>query len=315
MKALLVLVLLAGVAHAEDPWEQGVSEAQQDKANALFREANALFAEKAHPAALEKYRAAVALWDHPMIRFNMAVTLIRLDQYLEAAEQLEKALRYGATPFTPELYEQALDYQALVTKQLGYIDVTCTEPGTHITLDGKPLFDAPGTKHIRTTSGEHSIVGEKKGFMTVSRSLVIVGGTTVKESVQMLPVEAALVIEYKHPRWMPWTLTGVGAALAAGGLGLVIAGNRQMDRFSAAFVRECPSGCEAGLTMHQALADEQDSAILKSKIGVSLLVTGGAAVVSGIVWGITNRHTRTIGPHVEVAPTASGASASASWRF
>ena len=317
MKALIVLVLLAAVAHADkiEPWEQGVPEAQQAKANALFADANNLFAEKAHPAALEKYKAAVALWDHPMIRFNMAVTLIRLDRMLEAADELEKALRFGAAPFTPELYEQALDYQALVKKQLGFIEVTCKEPGAHIVLDGKPWFDAPGTKQMRITSGEHSIVGEKKGYMTVSRRIVVAGGTTAKESMQLFPIEGGIVVEYKQPRWMPWTLTGVGAAVTATGIALVVIGNHDLDRFSDAFVRQCPSGCESDLSAHQDLADQQDAALLKSKIGVSVLVTGGVAVVSGIVWGVTNRRTRRLGPSVEVTPTASGASASASWRF
>jgi hypothetical protein len=310
-----VLLLLTAVAHADSaaPWEVGVSDAQQAKANALFAEANNLFAEKAHPAALEKYKAAIALWDHPMIRFNMAVTLIRLDRMLEAADELEKALRYGATPFTPELYEQALDYQALVKKQLGVIEVTCTEPGAHIVLDGKPWFDAPGTKQMRTTSGEHSIVGEKKGYMTVARRVVVTGGKTATESVQLFPVESAIVVEYKHPRWMPWTLGGISAAIGAGGIALLVVGNNQMDRFTDAFIRECPSGCD--LSMHPELAKDQDSAMLKTNIGMGMLIGGGVTVAGAIVWGVTNRRTRRIGPHLEVSPGTSGATATATWTF
>ncbi|HUS33001.1 MAG TPA: hypothetical protein VMZ53_31075 [Kofleriaceae bacterium] len=318
MRALVLLsLLIAGVAHADSvaPWEQGIPDAQQAKANALFAEANSLFAEKAHPAALEKYKAAVAVWDHPMIRFNMAVTLIRLDRMLEAADELEKALRFGAAPFTPELYEQAVDYQALVMKQLGTIEVRCDQPGTHVLLDGKPFFDAPGTKQVRTTSGEHSIVGEKRGFMTVARRIVVPGGKTAKETLQLLPVESAIVVEYKQPRWMPWVATATSAAIVGSGVAFVVAGNHEMDRFTDAFIRVCPSGCEADLSMHRDLADQQDSAMLKTKIGVSLLVGGGVAMVGSIVWGVTNRRTRRIGPRVEVSPTASGASASASWTF
>jgi hypothetical protein len=319
VRALLVVVLLAGVAYADkvEPWEQGVSEEQQGKANALFAEANALFAEKAHPAALEKYKAAVALWDHPMIRFNMAVTLIRLDRMLEAAEQLEQALRFGATPFTPELYEQALDYQALVNKQLGVVEVSCNQPGTHIVFDGKPLFDAPGKKEIRTTSGEHNILGEKKGFMTVARRVVVVGGKTTNEAVELFPVESAIVIEYKQPRWMPWTLGGIGAGVAATGLALLVLGSNEMDRFKDAFVRQCPSGCETGLAMHPDLAEQQEDAMFKTNLGTSLLIGGGVTVAGAIIWGVTNRRTRKIGPHVEVSPTSAGtgASATARWSF
>jgi hypothetical protein len=301
------------VAEKVEPWEKDVSEADQAKANALFAEANSLFAEKAHPAALEKYKAAIALWDHPMIRFNMAVTLIRLDRMLEAAAELEQALRYGATPFTPELYEQALDYQTLVNKQLGFVEVTCKEPGAHILLDGKRWFDGPGTKQMHITSGEHSIVGEKNGFITVAKRVVVAGGTTAKESVQMFPLESAMVIEYKHPRWMPWTFGGIGAAAAGAGIALFVMGSSELDQFTTAFTRECPTGCE--LSMHQDLADQQDKALMKKRIGESMMLGGGAIVVTGIIWGVTNRRTRKIGPHMEVAPTAGGASATASWSF
>src|ERR1700733_8189364 len=113
----IVLILSTHRAGAEPEWAKGVPAETQAQANKLFAEANQLFAQQAHAPALEKYRAAIALWDHPMIRYNMAVTLIRLDRILEAADNLEKALRFGQTPFsTPELYQQALDYQALVKR-------------------------------------------------------------------------------------------------------------------------------------------------------------------------------------------------------
>ena len=126
------------------PWAEGVPQDTQDKASALYEEGNQLFAQQAHAPALEKYKAAIALWDHPLIRFNMAVTEIRLERILEAADDLEQALRYGDKPFKPELYQQALDYQALVKGRVGFIEATCDQAGAHLLLDGKPWFDCPG---------------------------------------------------------------------------------------------------------------------------------------------------------------------------
>ena len=45
---VVVIVMVTGVAHAEDPWARGVPRDVQTKANALFAEANALFAQQAH---------------------------------------------------------------------------------------------------------------------------------------------------------------------------------------------------------------------------------------------------------------------------
>jgi len=317
VSCVLVAVLAsAPIAHAEvdEPWAAGVPDEQQARANAVFAEGNQLFAQLAHAPALEKYKAAIAIWDHPMIRFNMAVTLIRLDRILEAADELERALRFGDKPFTPDLYQQARDYQALIKKQLGYIEVTCDQPDTHVVLDGKPWFAGPGTKTIRVTTGEHTVVAERRGYLTMSRTVVVAGGTTAAERLVLLPIESAVILRYRHPKWVPWTIAGTGAAIAFGGLGFTLAGRRQMDRFVSDFVRECPGGCEADLSQHPALADQRDSAELKGKIGVSMMITGGVIAVGGVVWAVLNRPTRYL-PRVEATPTKGGITTRAEWRF
>jgi hypothetical protein len=319
MKGLvLVLVLvLAPHAHADDPddpWAQGVPHDQQLQANKLFAEANKLFAEQAHGPALEKYKAAIALWDHPLIRFNMAVTEIRLDHILDAADDLEKALRYGATPFTPELYGQALDYQALVKKQVGELEASCTQPGASIQLDGKPWFSCPGTRQMRVLAGEHALVGERTGYMTKSTQLVVVGGTTAKASVELLPIATAVKLVYPYPRMLPLAIGGGGATVALAGLGVWFWGSRQMDRFNTDFGKACPTGCLSTLSGHPELASEHDSAALKGDIGIAMMTVGGIAAVTGVVLAVLDRPKR-VGPNIEVAPTAGGAVTSVRFGF
>lgn len=331
--ALLVARFAPALADDAEPWADGVAAGQQARANALFAEGNALFTQLAHAAALDKYRAAVALWDHPMVRFNMAVTLIRLDRPLEAADELERALRYGAAPFDPDLYQQARDYQALIKRQLGYLEVTADQPGTQIVLDGKPWFEGPGTRTVRVTTGEHTVVAARTGYLTVSRSIVVAGGTTVHEQVALVPLEAAVILRYRHPRWLPWAVAGAGAAIALGGVGFTLAGRAQMDRFAERFVGVCPGGCEADLGMYPELAAERDGAHLKGDIGAALMITGGVVGIGGVVWAILNRPTRHLpavdhrapsgstarpsydGLAFEAAPAAGGIRARATWRF
>lgn len=308
--ALLAVLLAATPALAGDPWADGVPADVQDRANGIFAEGNKLFTEQAHAPALEKYKAAVALWDHPMIRFNMAVTLIRLDRILEAADELERALRFGDKPFSADLYQQARDYQALIKRQLGYIEIACDQPGTHIILDGKPWFDAPGTKTIRVTTGEHTVVAERTGYLTKSLSLAVAGGTTARARLQLESIESAVILRYRHPKWIPWTVGGSGVAIALGGLAVSLAGRAQMDRFAKHFVAECPGGCEASLAMHPELADERDSAELKGKIGMTMMISGGVIAAGGVVWLILNRPRRAM-PRVEVTPMNGGMTVSA----
>jgi hypothetical protein len=315
MRLVLVCVLLARVAAADDePWTSGISAEQETRANALFAEANQLFSQRAHAPALVKYKAAIAIWDHPMIRFNMAVTLIRLDRALEAAEALDRALRFGAAPFTPELYQQALDYQLLVNKQLGYIEITSAQLGTRIQLDGKPWFSAPGTERVRVVAGLHTVVAERDGYLTVSRRLVVAGGSTATEELRLMPIESAVIVAYRHPRWIPWSVLGAGSAIAVGGgLGFYFSGKSRMSAFADEFLRQCPTGCEADLAMHPELADMHDAARFRYTLAASMLIGGGAIAITGAVWTLLNRTSKR--GNVLVGASGDGASVRANWHF
>ncbi len=298
------------------PWSQGIPQDRQDAANQLYEEGNQLFGQQAHAPALEKYRAAVAIWDHPLINFNLAVTLIRLDRILEAADALDKALAYGAAPYKSDLYLQALDYQALVKGRVAYIEADCKQAGAHIQLDGKPWFDCPGTKKVRVMAGEHAIVTDLPGFLTSSRKIVAAGGATTTEHVALVPIDTAVVLTYPYRRWIPWTTTIIGIGVAAAGGATWLLGRNSMSQFNADYATQCRAGCETGLTApaHHALASELDSAQLKSKVGVAMMAGGGVVAVTGLVLAIMNRPTRKL-PTVEVAPQAGGAMAMVGWSY
>src|ERR1051325_4311077 len=134
----------------------------------------------------------------------MAVTEIRLEKILDAADDLEKALKWGDKPFKAELYQEALGYQALIKGQVGYVEATCDQAGERLLFDGKPWFDCPGTKKLRGLAGEHAIVGEKSGFLTASTRIVVGGDKTEKANIKLVPLDSAVVLKYPYRRWIPW---------------------------------------------------------------------------------------------------------------
>ncbi|HUS27477.1 MAG TPA: hypothetical protein VMZ53_03180 [Kofleriaceae bacterium] len=298
------------------PWAEGVPQDQQDKARALYEEGNTLFGQQALTGAYEKYKEAIKLWEHPLIRYNLAVTEIRLEKILDAAEDLEKALKWGDKPFKPELYQEAQNYQALIKGQVGYVEVTCDQGGARLLFDGKPWFDCPGTKKLRVLAGVHAIVGEKKDFLTQSTKIVVTGDKVEKANIKLLPLDTAVVLKYPYRRWIPWTMTAVGLVVGAGGAGTWFLGKQQMDKFHDAYAVQCANGCEPGLTdpSHSSLAAQRDSAQLKGKIGIGMMGVGGAVAVTGIVLAIMNRPERVL-PNVEVAPTSGGGVTSVGWSF
>ena len=301
---------------AGKPWAEGVPADVQAKATALYDEGNELFAQQAQNPALEKYKQAIALWEHPKIRYNMAVTEIRLDKVLDAADDLEKALKWGDQPFTKTDYQNALDYQALLKGRIGYIEIECNEPGGHVFFDGKPWFDAPGKKKMRVLAGEHAVSGEKPNFVASTRKIVVAGGATSTEQLKFVSLDSAVVLKYPYRRWIPWTMAGIGLGVGLAGAGTLVLGNNGITQFEADYTTQCAKGCEPGLTdpSHRSLAGERDSAELKQKIGVAMIGVGGAVAITGVVLAILNRPTREL-PNVEVAPKAGGAVAAVGWSF
>ena len=314
LRTTVALALMCGVAAADAPWDSARSPADRDKANTLFGEANELYGKGAHRAAVDKYKQALALWDHPSIHFNMAVALIRLDRILEAADELDTALKYGDEPFSPEEYAQVLEKKRLVRARVGDITVSCAQEDVQVLLDARPWFTCPGTRTQRVLADEHLVVGEATGFATYSHRVRLTGGASEMLKLELRSFDDGATYEYPTPRWIPWTIAGAGAAIVVGGFGMWIAARDQTESFEQAFERECPNRCETDLSDHPALRDQRDSAALKSDIATAMFVGGGAVVVAGTVWAILNRPRR-VSPSVEVAPTADGAQAMIRGRF
>jgi tetratricopeptide (TPR) repeat protein len=321
MKSTIRMALFLGLtlaplpAAGEEPWEAGVVDSQKDHANALYEAGNQLFAQDALEPALDKYRAALALWSHPRIRFNLAVTLIRLDRPLEAAEELDHALRFGAKPFEKEIYQQALGYQALLKGRIGYIEARCDQQRAQIFLDGQPWFACPGAQTQRVLSGPHTVVGELRGYISDGASTVVVpGGGMIKHEVKLKPIESAVSVElqYPLPRWVPITVAITGGVIALTGAGVYLAGENQMREFDDNFSKAYPMG--GSLASDPQLREQHDRAKLKGDIGLGMMIAGGAVFVGGIVMTAVNRPKRIL-TKIEIAPTAGGVAAATTWTF
>jgi hypothetical protein len=311
--AWLIALLVASPAFADEPWEHGVSAQDQAAANALFKEGTALLEQQAHAAAVDKLKAAVSLWDHPAIRLNLAIAEIESDRILEAAADLESALRFDRRPFDPEHYRQALNYQKLLRGRIGEIEVACDQAAA-VMLDGKPWFRCPGTQTHKLLAGPHLIVAEAAGYLTIARRLIVSGGATSHDKLSLVPIDSVALV-YPSPRWMPWTTLGGGVALALGGAGVWFAGRRQMDRYDSRFADQCRAhGCTDAELAATGLSDLRESAELKGKIATTMMIGGSVLAAAGVVWIVVNRPTRVL-PKLEVGPTGDGAAARASWRF
>jgi hypothetical protein len=300
------------------PWAQGVPEAEQTEALKLFREGNVFFEKSQYSQALERYRAAVQHWDHPSIRFNMAVSLINLDQPLEARESLEKSLLYGAAALdTPDLYAQGLTYRKLLEGRLAVLVVRCNEPGARVSLDGKEVLQAPGeTRHV-LLPGEHQIVASKDGFLTSTRPLTLISGREHREDIQLVTVASATRYERRWAVWKPWVVLSAGAAIALMGLALELSSSADYNKYGSDIAQLCPMGCQLS-TLSGSVTDVQSRALGENVAAITSFAVGGAVMASGIVLAILNRehpviHREESSPrHVRVVPAVGVRSAGVS---
>jgi hypothetical protein len=318
----LVVVALCSPARADDkPWAIGVSDAEQKAALAIYKAGNVEFEESRYAQALAKYRDALAHWNHPAIRFNMAVALVNLDQPLEAYEHLEAAMKFGAAPLGNELYAQGVTYKKLLDGRLTHLRVMCDIDGADVTLDGKPLMNGRGDVRRLLMPGAHQVVASKSGYVTETAALSLTSGEEHVHAVKLVVIALRTKTVRRWGAAKPWLVVGSGAvAVAVGGV-LELLAKKDFATYDAYLPKDCPNGCGPNVpgmpivpARHAAV---QTQARIENVAGVSMLVAGGAAVVAGLVAVYLNLP-RTVADHAPaITPMigSNGAGAAASWSF
>jgi hypothetical protein len=294
--ALVVVFALAAVAHADgtQKWAEGVSETQKQNAQNLLEAGNKAFLAQQYKDALEKYQAAVKEWDHPAIRFNIVRCLIQLDRPVEASDNLQLALKYGAEPLEEAVYQEALSYQKLLANQIADVEISCNQDGAQITLDGQPLIDkCPGKEKRRVAPGQHGVVATKDGFLTKQLEIVVVGGKTEAVDVKLVPLAKAAKIVHKWPAWIPWVVFGSGMTVAAFGGFIEYSAASTMNDFDNRVATNCAmNGCDLSDTTNQMYVDLNKTharAERLDKIGITVISIGAVGAVAGGVMLVMNR--------------------------
>jgi tetratricopeptide (TPR) repeat protein len=300
---VVALALLCGVARADDkPWAKNVPQQQQDKAFALYEDANKLFADGEYKRALDKYEAAIAQWDHPSIRYNLAVCLINLDRPVDAYQNLTLALRYGEAPLGEDLYNEGLNYQKLLAKQVAEVEVASHDADVRISLDGKPLTLVAGRASTLVAANEsHEVIASKPGYQTLRRPLdKLPPGQKTTIEIKLSPLETG--------RWKPWAVIAGGAIIGGAGAYVYGLARSNIADYEKAVETKCPCASDADLG---ADADLPDRARTKEIAAYSMFALGGVTIATGIVLVVRGRSHTSVAP--SVTNDSAGISFSGSW--
>ncbi len=289
-----IVAALHGAAGGDSaPWSAGVTDAQKATANQLLARGNVLFLEKKYAEALAEFRAAVAAWDHPAIRFNIVRCLIQLDRPVEAAENLRASLRYGSAPLEDAVYTEAVAYEKLLTQQVAELSIACTQPGVTVSLDGQRLATCPGTATRRLAPGRHQLLGTGDGLLPRATEILLVGGESQTVSVDLAPIPAAS---------SGFGARSLGKAALYGGGGLLVVASGLGIWAWRTYHAPFPDHCTESMTGGRPLCDTTGAdALDRSRfVGNVATIAGGvglAAIVTGalVLWRYPrSEHTLTV---------------------
>lgn len=291
MAAALALLMLGALPASaqqaasgdERPWARGVPPDQQKKALELFRAGNTLLKESVFVKAAEKYREALALWDHPAIHYNLALALLNLDQPLEVHEHLVAAMKYGVAPLDSEKMEHARTYKGLVEKQLAKVEISCDEPGATVSLDGKTVFTAPGSYEGLVRPGAHTFVASKEGHAPTNLSRSLPAGEKTAVALKLYTAEDLTRYQRRWPAWRPWAVLGAGAAVALAGGALHMQAKGSFEDFDTR-IAQC-----GGCVPTPDVSDLRTRGDSQQQLAFGAYAVGGAAAVTGAILLYINR--------------------------
>lgn len=267
----------------ERPWAQGVSDEDQQTALELFEEGNSLLRDSGFVQAAEKYRAALTHWDHPGIRYNMALALLSLDQPIEVHQHLEAAMRYGAEPLDADKFKNALSLKAFIEQQLARVEIRCDAPEASVSMDGRVLFVGPGHYEGWVRPGTYSFIASKQGYSTTVVKRSLFQGKSEPISLKLYSPEELVRYRRRWPAWKPWAVIGAGAAVALGGGLFYTSAGRTYDEFDKQ-VQAC-GGCMA--TPH--LLGIHDRGDTLQRVAISMYSVGGGVLATGAVLAYLNQ--------------------------
>ena len=270
------------------PWAEGVSEEDQARALELFRQGNQRFAEREYAEAAHLYRRALEHWDHPAIHGNLSVSLIHLDEPIEAYAETRRALRFGAAPFEATTHHQLETNQRLLEDQLTTVVVVSDVLAAEVALDGEVLFTGAGRSERIVRAGSHRVVATKAGHLTFVTSVDALPGERAEVSVTLVPLEEAARYERRWGSWMPYATLAGGLVLLGSGVGLQLAAASNIEEYDSEVSELCPTGCTEQ-ELPQAVRSLDDRGIAQNRAALVFLGAGGAVIGMGVILAVLNR--------------------------
>lgn len=267
-------------------WNDGTSPERQDRAQSLYDEANKLVEVASVAAAIGKYKEALSHWDHPKIRYNLAVLLMETGKQVEAYGHIVAALRHGVVALGPANHKRAMTDRRVLQAGLVSLSIRSQQPDVEVSLDGEAVVDTSGQVRSLIRPGEHQLLIRGGGYGTIAAEYPF-----WPDRHYDITVDPASGIKRYWRGWIPWSVLGTGVVLSSVGGLLHWRAQSNFNEFDDKVIERCRDGCPPGAQPAE-LESLENRAETQGRFAAALYAVGGVAAVSGIALIIANRPRR-----------------------
>ena len=222
--------------------------------------------------ALEKFRAAYALFPSAKLLLNIGTSQRYLGRHAEAATTYE---RYLADPeAAPERVREVEKILDTVMREVAVLVIEPSVPSAAIAIDGEPLAATNGVLRVRLNPGAHTLTAKATGdFLDTIETLTV--GAGERRTIPFTMKRKPLPEDGSKQRVVGFAVGGVGLAALGGGVLLGVLANKS----NAAAAPHCVTDilCDGEGAR---LGDRAHTQALGATIAFA---AGGAALATGLV--------------------------------
>ena len=182
MRVLAVIVVLAGVARADEP----DAAARYDRGAAFFREGN-------YAAALTEFEAVYRETQRWEVLYNIGVTQRKLFRYHHAVQSLQRYLDDGGAEVEAE--RRVLVETNLKAIQEATAVVVVTVPGAPAQVEVDDWSAQTG--EILVAPGRHTVIARRAGEKAAERVIDVVSGQRVTIELRPTPIPKLGILEVR----------------------------------------------------------------------------------------------------------------------
>jgi hypothetical protein len=192
--ALTAVVIATGLCgarpcFADDPRSAAVSEEQRQQARELFTAGRKAMKEHRRAEALDKLKRAYAILPHFQVAAALGEVEVDSKLYRDAAEHLAFALTepVGQAAQADRERREVLLHEA--EDKVGKILLTADPQGAHLSIDDRPIGDAPLPTAVYVNPGTVVVGAALAGYVPYQGSITLSAGAHETVQIKLVPTQ------------------------------------------------------------------------------------------------------------------------------